>query len=71
VSSQSQVNVGVSGRQRSQDDVSQDQVDVPLSLPPLNRLFEVSFVRDERSVSNTGVDVIPSQFRVTHQILTH
>ena len=41
------------------------------SLPQLNRLFEASFARDESSVSNAGVAVIPSQFKVTKQILLH
>ena len=36
-----------------------------------NRLFEASLARDERSVSNAGVAVIPSQFKVTQQILPH
>ncbi len=50
--SQSQVNVGVSDRLCSQDDVSQQQGPAPLSLPQINLLFEASFVRDESSVSN-------------------
>ena len=41
------------------------------SLPKFNRLFEVSFARDESSVSNTDVPVIPSQLKVTKQILLH
>jgi len=44
--------------------------DDPLSLPYLNRLFESSFVRDESSTSNP-VPVIPSQFKVTQEILIH
>ncbi len=71
MSSQSQVNVGSSVRLRSQDDVSQQQVETPLSLPHLNHLFEDSFVRDETSVSNAVVHVIPSQYKVTQQILSH
>ena len=71
MSSQSQVNVGASVRLRSQDGVYQQQQAAPLSLPQLNRLFEVSFARDENSVSNAGVVVIPSQFKVTQQILFH
>jgi hypothetical protein len=71
VPSQSQVNVGSSARLSSQDGVSQQQETAPLSLPQLNRLFEVSFVRDESSVSNDDVAVIPSQHRVTQQILSH
>ena len=69
--SQSQGNVGVSARQDSQNGVSRQQEAVPLVLPQLNRLFQTSFSRDESSVSNAGVAVIPSQFRVTHQILLH
>ncbi len=69
--SQSQVNVGASARLRSQDDVSQQQGAAPLSLPQLNRLFKASFVRDESSVSNADVAVIPSQHKVTQQILSH
>ena len=42
--SQSQVNVGASARLSSQDGVSQQQENAPLSLPQLNRLFEASFV---------------------------
>jgi hypothetical protein len=72
-SSQSQVNVRASARLSSQDDVSQQQEDAPnpFSLPQLNRLFEVSFARDENSTSNAGVAAIPSQFKVTQQILLH
>ena len=40
-------------------------------LPQLNSLLEASFVRDESSVSNADVTVIPSQFKVTKQILLH
>jgi hypothetical protein len=47
--SQSQANIGASARLSSQDGVSQQQQATPLSLPPLNRLFEASFARDERS----------------------
>ncbi len=43
----------------------------PLSHPQLNRLVEASFVRDESSASNADVPVIPSQPKVTHQILSH
>ena len=43
----------------------------PLSLPRLDRLFEDSFARDESSVSNTVVTVIPSQLKVSKQILLH
>jgi hypothetical protein len=40
-------------------------------LPQLNRLVEASFVRDESSASNADVTAIPSQFKVTKQILLH
>jgi hypothetical protein len=70
-SSQSQVNIGAGPRPSSQDGVSQLQEPVPLSLPQLNRLVEASFVRDESSVSNADVTVIPPQFKVTKQILLH
>ena len=70
-SSQSQVNIGAGPRPISQDGVSQIQEPVPLSLPQLNRLVEASFVRDESSVSNADVTAIPSQFKVTKQILLH
>ena len=69
--SQSQVNVGASARLNSQDGVSQQQETAPLSLPQLNRFFEASFAWDESSVSNAGVAVIPSQFKVIQQILLH
>jgi hypothetical protein len=69
--SQSQTNIGDSARLSSQDGVSQQQETAPLSLPQLNRLFEASFARDESSASNSGVVVIPSQFKVTQQILLH
>jgi hypothetical protein len=69
--SQSQVNVGATARLRSQDDVSQQQGAAPLSLPQLNRLFEASFVRDESSASSADVAAIPSQHKVTQQILSH
>ena len=70
-SSQSQVNRGAGPRPRSQDGVSQFKEPVPLSIPQLNRLVETSVVRDEISVSNADVPVIPSQLKVTHQILSH
>jgi len=38
-------------------------------FPQINHLFESSFTRDESSASNAGVSVIPTQFKVTHQIL--
>ena len=65
---QSQVNVGVGARLRSQDDVSHHQGTAPLSLPHLNLLFvhffESSFVWDESSASNPDVDVICLRARV-------
>ena len=70
-SSQSQGIVGASARLSSQDGVPQHQEAAPLSLPRLDHLFETSFTRDERSVSNAGVAVIPSQLKVTKQILLH
>ncbi len=55
----------------SQDGVSQLQEPAPLALPQLNRLIEASFVWDESSASNADATVIPSQHRVTQQILSH
>ena len=69
--SQSQVNAGAGARLSSQDGVSQQQETSSLSLPQLNRLVEASFVRDESSASNADVTAIPSQFKVTKQILLH
>jgi hypothetical protein len=46
-------------------------VTAALSLPQFNRLIEASFVRDESSASNADATVIPSQHRVTQQILSH
>ena len=69
--SQSQVNLGAGPRPSSQDGVSQLKEPAPLSLPQLNRLVEASVVRDESSVSNADVPVIPSQLKITHQILSH
>ncbi len=69
--SQSQVNVGASATLYSQDDVSQQQGAAPLSLPQLNLLFETSFVWDESSASNADVAAIPSQHKLTQQILSH
>jgi hypothetical protein len=70
-SSQSQVNIGSGPRPSSQDGVPQKQETATLMFPQLNRLIEVSFVRDESSASNFDVTVIPSQFKVTKQILLH
>jgi hypothetical protein len=64
VPSPSHGNVGDSVRRSSQDGVPQQQEDAPLALPQLDRLYETSFVWDEISVSNAGVAVIPSQFKV-------
>ncbi len=47
------------------------QETTPLSLPHLNRLFESCFVWDENSVPNDDVVTIPSQHKVTQQILSH
>jgi hypothetical protein len=69
--SQSQGNVGSSARLSSQDGVPQQQEAAPLSLPQLDRLFEASFARDESSASSTGVTAIPSQLKITKQILKH
>ncbi len=69
--SPSQVNTGAGARLSSQDGVSQQQETTSLSLPQINRLFEASFVWDESSVSNSDTTVIPSQNRVTHQLLSH
>ncbi len=70
-SSQSQVNIGAGHRLSSQDGVSQLQDPVPLSPPQLNHLVEASFVWDENSASNVAVTALPSQFKVTKQILLH
>ena len=69
--SPSQVNARASGGLSSQDGVSQQQEAAPLSIPQLNCLIEASFVRDESSASNADVTAIPSQHRVTQQILSH
>ena len=69
--SQSQGNVESSARLSSQDSVPQQQEAAPLSLPQLDRLFEASFARDESSASNAGVTAIPSQLKITKQILRH
>jgi hypothetical protein len=70
--SPSQVKAGAGTRLSSQDGVYQQQETATLILPQLNRLFEASFVRDENSASNADdVTVIPSQYRVTQQLLSH
>ncbi len=69
--SPSQVNAGARAELSSQDGVPQQQEAAPLSLPQLNRLYKTSCARDESSASTTGVVVIPSQFKVTQQILLH
>ncbi len=71
VPSQSQGNVGACARMKSQDGVPQQQQAAPLFLPRLDCHFEDTFVWDENSVSNSGVVVVPSQFKVTKQILLH
>jgi hypothetical protein len=70
-SSPSQVNAGAGPRLSSQNGTSQQQETVSLSLPQINRLFEASIVRDESSASNADTAVIPSQHRVTQQLLSH
>ena len=70
-SSQSQVNIGAGPRPSFQDGVPQQQETATLMLPQLNRLIEASFVRDESSASNADVTALPSQHRVTQQILSH
>jgi hypothetical protein len=50
---------------------SEHQETASLIVPELNLLVEASFVGDESSGSNTDVTVIPSQFKVTKQILVH
>ena len=65
---QSQVHVGARGGRSSQDGVSQQQEAAPLVVPQLNRLHETFLVRGE-DVSNVPVAVIPSQNRLTHQIV--
>ena len=55
----------------SKDGVPKQQEAAPLSLPRLDRLFETTFARDENSVSNAGVVAVPSQLKVTKQILLH
>jgi hypothetical protein len=67
----SQGNVGAIARPGPQDGVPQQQEAVPLVLPQLNRLYEASFVRDESSPSTTGVTAIPTQFKITQEILKH
>ena len=62
---------GASARPSSQNDIPQQQEAAQLSLPQLNRLFEASFVCDESSASTADVAVIPSQDKVTDQILIH
>jgi hypothetical protein len=42
-----------------------------LSLTQLNCLHEASFARDESSTSKADVAAIPSQLKVTQQILLH
>jgi hypothetical protein len=70
-SSPSQVNTGSGAGLSTQDGVSQQQETATLKLPQINRLIEVSFVWDEISVSNADVTDIPSQSKVTKQILLH
>jgi hypothetical protein len=58
--SQSQANIGASVRLSSQDGVSQQQQATPLSLPPLNRLFEAP-LRGMRDLRGS----LPRQRRAT------
>ena len=45
---------------------------LPSHFPRLTASFEASFVRDESSASNADdVAAIPSQLKVTQQILSH
>ncbi len=69
--SQSQGNVEASSRMNSQDGVPQQQETAPLFLPRLDRLFEATFARGESSASNAGVVAVPSQLKVTKQVLLH
>ena len=55
----------------TQDGVPQEKETATLILPYLNLLIEDSFGRDESSVSNADATAIPSQHRVTQQILRH
>jgi hypothetical protein len=71
VPSLSQGDPGAGSRLCSQDGVSHQHETVSLSLPQINRLIEDSFVWDESSVSNADVTALPSQHRVTQQILSH
>ncbi len=70
-SSPSQVNMGAGPRPSSQDGVFHLQEPAPHSLPQINLLVEASVVWDESSASNADVPVIPTQLKVTHQILSH
>ncbi len=68
---QPQGNVGAHARPGPQNGVPQQQEAVPLVLAQLNRLYEASFARDESSPSSAGVTAVPSQFKITQQILKH
>ncbi len=67
----SQVHAGAGAGLSCQDGVSQQQETATLKLPQLNRLIEASFVRDESSTSSADVTTIPTQRKVTQQILSH
>jgi hypothetical protein len=69
--SQSQVNGGTGDRNSSQESVSQQEEVTHFSIPQLNCLYEDSFLWDETSVSNAADTVIPSQHRVSLQMLNH
>ena len=66
--SQSQAQVGASGGLSSQDGDAQQQEAAPLLLPQLNRLSQAYHVRGEDA---SNMPTIPSQHRVTMQILDH
>ena len=68
--SQSQAHVGATDALSSQDGVSQQQEDAPLTILQLNLLHEASIVWGE-DASNVTVIVIPSQNRVTLFSLIH
>jgi hypothetical protein len=71
VSFPSQVNTGATGGLSPKDGAPQQEDPDPLCFPQINLLIEDPFVRDASSVSNADVTGIPSQHRVTQQILSH
>ena len=66
--SQAQAHVGSNDGLSSQDGASQQQEDTSFNVPQINRLHEVYIVRGEDD-SNGVVTAIPSQYKVTLQIL--